>query len=369
MTEDVRRKSLRVAAMALAAALLATAGFVGYRMLRPLPLPEAEVRAARDALAEAHDVAARNPRGTSAADSLGALLESAYAHERARWVRFRPSHALAALAVQAREAAQAATREARARKDADLQGGRGRYDRLAVRLRVVAEGVETLPGERRLQRAYRDAELALAQARRLLQLGRPDPLAAALDSAEAALAVAEARVGDHLARLRDPALLSGWQAMVDATVAETAGGRSAVVVDKLGRRCVLIKDRRPVAAWPAEFGRKGMQDKLYAGDGATPEGRYRVRAKNAASRYTLALLIDYPNAEDRTRHAQAKREGRVPAGRGPGGIIEIHGHGGRGVDWTDGCVALKDDEIRDLYSRVAVGTPVTIVGSARLPGD
>ncbi|HPF36271.1 MAG TPA: L,D-transpeptidase [Candidatus Krumholzibacteria bacterium] len=369
MREGGRRTAVKAAAIALAATLAGGAGFTGYRMLRPLPLPEAEVRAARDALSLAHDVTAHDPRGTQAADSLGALLETAYARERSRLVRWRSAAELEALAAATHTAAQAAVREAQARRDAELDGGRRRFDRLAARLRTVAVGVETLPGERRLQRAYRDAELALAQASRLLQMNRPGPLAAALDSAESALSLAEARVDDHHARLRDPGLRKGWQALVDATVAETSGGRQAVVVEKLNRRCVLIKDRRAVAAWPAEFGRKGMQDKLYAGDGATPEGRYRVRAKNAASRYSLALLIDYPNAEDRARHARAQRDGRVPAGRGPGGVIEIHGHGGRGNDWTDGCIALRDDEIRELYARVDVGTPVTIVGAARLPGD
>jgi lipoprotein-anchoring transpeptidase ErfK/SrfK len=58
----------------------------------------------------------------------------------------------------------------------------------------------------------------------------------------------------------------------------------------------------------------------------------------------------------------------VPPGRGPGGGIEIHGHGGRSINWTNGCVALRDDQMDRLYAAVGVGTPVTIVGTARLPG-
>ena len=65
----------------------------------------------------------------------------------------------------------------------------------------------------------------------------------------------------------------------------------------------------------AEFGRNGLLDKLHAGDGATPEGRYRVKAKNARSRFHRALLIDYPNAEDLVEFAAARRDGRISAGR------------------------------------------------------
>ena len=54
--------------------------------------------------------------------------------------------------------------------------------------------------------------------------------------------------------------------------------------------------------------------------------------------------------------------------RSIGGAIEIHGHGGRAIDWTSGCVALKNEHMDRLYAGVAVGTPVTIVGTARLPG-
>jgi len=76
----------------------------------------------------------------------------------------------------------------------------------------------------------------------------------------------------------------------------------------------------------------------------------------------MALLLDYPNAEDRRRFDEARRAGRVARNASLGGLIEIHGEGGRGRDWTKGCVALSNVEIQDLYSRVAVGTPVTIVG-------
>ena len=82
--------------------------------------------------------------------------------------------------------------------------------------------------------------------------------------------------------------------------------------------------------------------------------------------YHRALLIDYPNANDRRDHAEAVRRGLVPGRRGSGGLIEIHGDGGRGQDWTNGCVALSDADIDRLFPEVEVGTPVTLVPTAIL---
>ena len=76
-----------------------------------------------------------------------------------------------------------------------------------------------------------------------------------------------------------------------------------------------------------------------------------------------ALLLDYPNAEDRAEFNRARRSGDLPPSAGIGGLIEIHGEGGRGRDWTRGCAAVTNRDMDELFARVGVGTPVTIVGS------
>ena len=121
----------------------------------------------------------------------------------------------------------------------------------------------------------------------------------------------------------------------------------------------------PVKTYSVELGFNWIADKLQAGDGSTPEGRYRVVARmdHLASGFYKALRIDYPNAEDRAEFSRARRGGDLPPSARIGGLIEIHGGGGRRYDWTDGCVALTNPEIDDLFGRVSVGTPVTIVGS------
>jgi murein L,D-transpeptidase YafK len=78
--------------------------------------------------------------------------------------------------------------------------------------------------------------------------------------------------------------------------------------------------------------------------------------------YHRALLLDYPNAEDKKRFAAAKKRGEIPRASAIGGLIEIHGDGGRGQNWTDGCVALRNADMDDLFARVRLGTRVTIVG-------
>ncbi len=74
-------------------------------------------------------------------------------------------------------------------------------------------------------------------------------------------------------------------------------------------------------------------------------------------------MLDYPNAEDRTRFRRLKRAGQMPRDQEIGSLIEIHGQGGRSRDWTKGCVALENADMDELAPRVHVGTAVTIVGT------
>lgn len=108
-----------------------------------------------------------------------------------------------------------------------------------------------------------------------------------------------------------------------------------------------------------QFGDQPIGHKRFEGDERTPEGRYTIAYGNRQSSYFLSLYIDYPNAADRA-YAQAR-------GRSPGGLIFIHGQP-NGLpndqrvpgDWTDGCIALTNAEIAELWSLVPDGTPIEI---------
>ena len=168
---------------------------------------------------------------------------------------------------------------------------------------------------------------------------------------------------DAAARYADASLVSRWRRMVTETVAWSRNsGNPAIVVLKENHRLDLYDNGRIVRSYPADMGYRSVNDKLRSGDAATPEGRYRITEKKPGSTYYKAFALNYPNDEDRSQFERLKRQGQIPRGASLGGLIEIHGEGGRGKDWTKGCVALANDDIDELFRKVGVGTPVTIVG-------
>ena len=159
-----------------------------------------------------------------------------------------------------------------------------------------------------------------------------------------------------------------WQNLFAATIRLSAQNNSyAFIVDKIKHKGYLYYDGKLSKEYDVEFGRNWIGDKHYAGDKATPEGMYKVIKKkpNGDSGYHKALLINYPNEEDYATFNNRKRQGMISKNSHIGGLIEIHGDGGKGDDWTSGCIALRNSDIDELFSRVSVGTPVTIVGSMK----
>lgn len=178
------------------------------------------------------------------------------------------------------------------------------------------------------------------------------------------------QVGDlaaeKAARYADEAVQALWQRWKAETIAwSRREGRPALVVSKEEHTVTLYVNGKVARVYRADMGYNWVADKAHAGDGATPEGRYRIVARKGrgATIYYKALLLDYPNAEDRREFLRKRRTGELPPSTAIGGLIEIHGEGGRGRDWTRGCVALANTDMDDLFARVDVGTPVTIIGS------
>jgi hypothetical protein len=218
------------------------------------------------------------------------------------------------------------------------------------------------PGQRaRLQRA----RLLLREAEALLRDG---DVAAARERALGSLAALRTALGPALEaaeRYTSREEIATWRRWIEETRAwSRTTGQLAILVLKEKNVLVLLSKGVPVRTYDAEIGSNALGVKRRQGDRATPEGRYRVGKKKdrGQSRYHRALLLDYPNAADRERFAAAKRRGEIPRGAGIGGLIEIHGEGGRGQNWTEGCVALSNQDMDDLFRRVGTGTRVTIVG-------
>ncbi len=134
-----------------------------------------------------------------------------------------------------------------------------------------------------------------------------------------------------------------------------------VVVIKSKRVLILMKDGEIFKTYRICLGRQPEGHKIKAGDRRTPEGRYILDSRNPKSKYYLAIHISYPNESD-ILNAQKN-------GASPGGGIMIHGmpngfakagQKGGSVDWTDGCIAVSDSEMEEIWQFVPDGTPIEI---------
>ena len=147
-----------------------------------------------------------------------------------------------------------------------------------------------------------------------------------------------------------------------------------IVVFKRERRLELYSGESMVRTYHVGLGLNPVPDKVRQGDRATPEGNFYVFTKNDKSAFYLSLGISYPNAEDAERGLRdglisrgqrdaivnaIKRKATPPQNTALGGDIYIHGNGASS-DWTWGCVALENADIKELFDAVPVGTEVTI---------
>ncbi len=122
---------------------------------------------------------------------------------------------------------------------------------------------------------------------------------------------------------------------------------------------MLVRDGAPIISYPnIKLGDAPVGHKQFEGDEKTPEGVYHINGRNPGSSYHLSLRISYPNAADRANAAKQNKS--------PGGDIFIHGQPNFSPqkridrDWTDGCIALTNAQIRQLWGLVKNGAKVTI---------
>jgi murein L,D-transpeptidase YafK len=150
-----------------------------------------------------------------------------------------------------------------------------------------------------------------------------------------------------------------------------------IIVKKSQRILELYSNDRLVRTYKIALGSNPNEDKQIEGDGSTPLGEFYVYTKNDKSKFYLSLGLSYPNIEDAKR---GLRDGLItqeehdaiinaivekkmpPQNTKLGGEIYIHGGTvGKQTDWTQGCVALYNNDIKELYDAVPVQTPVVIM--------
>jgi murein L,D-transpeptidase YafK len=159
-----------------------------------------------------------------------------------------------------------------------------------------------------------------------------------------------------------------WRRWAQSAINDSRRNNSySIIIDKFSKKFYLYLNGNRIYEFDAELGRNWIGDKRRMGDKATPEGMYKIikKIQGRETLYYKALSIDYPNSEDMEKFKSLIAKGTIPAYSKIGGGIEIHGGGGKGVDWTEGCVALRDSEIELIFNLVKEGTSVTIVGSMK----
>ncbi|MGR3839661.1 MAG: L,D-transpeptidase family protein [Cognatishimia sp.] len=129
-----------------------------------------------------------------------------------------------------------------------------------------------------------------------------------------------------------------------------------IVVEKSERKMHLMHGPITLRSYDVGLGFAPVGDKVQEGDGKTPEGVYYVDRRNPQSQFYLSLGISYPNEAD---IAEAKA-----LGVDPGGDIFIHGRPKKYqsdlIDWTLGCIAVTNREMREIYIMVELGTKIVI---------
>ncbi|MBZ5623236.1 MAG: L,D-transpeptidase family protein [Acidobacteriia bacterium] len=149
-----------------------------------------------------------------------------------------------------------------------------------------------------------------------------------------------------------------WYAHARA-LRDSAGGSHHRKQSQAG--ALLLHGESILRTYRIALGRNPVGRKTEQGDGKTPEGRYSIDRRNPQSSCHLSLHISYPNDSDR---GQVRERGVEP-----GGDVMIHGlrngegHIGRAhleTDWTQGCVAVTDDEMEEIWGLVEDGTPIEI---------
>lgn len=156
--------------------------------------------------------------------------------------------------------------------------------------------------------------------------------------------------------------MNSVSAMSATSIPDTAPEISQVLVRKEERKLYLLSGEEVVKSYRISLGENPVGHKLFEGDQRTPEGEYVLDWRNANSDFYKSIHISYPNARD--------EELASAWGLDPGGSIMIHGVPNDagdfafayvGLDWTNGCIAVSNDEMDEIWRLVSNGTPIKIL--------
>jgi murein L,D-transpeptidase YafK len=151
-------------------------------------------------------------------------------------------------------------------------------------------------------------------------------------------------------------------ALVTSAVEAALPLADRVLVHKGDRKLYLLRNGDVLRTYKISLGLRPEGHKEFEGDYRTPEGHYRLTRRNPNSEYFLSIQVDYPNQQDT---AKARRQGQKP-----GGAIMIHGEPNaprkprdyyRNVDWTEGCIAVSNSDMVEIWLMTPPDTPIEIL--------
>jgi L,D-peptidoglycan transpeptidase YkuD (ErfK/YbiS/YcfS/YnhG family) len=239
------------------------------------------------------------------------------------------------------------------------------WDVSAERVRQLKRMTDYFNENGEVRKNLARAEISLAEARLLINKEDYDKSRNLIETSERHIRLAVQSAAAVLNRYLKEDQLATWRIWTEEAISESKSkGIIALVVFKLERKLHIYRGGVLIGSYDIGLGRYGLSDKLFSGDEATPEGKYHIVKKYPNSEFYKALLINYPNDEDRAAYASAKKNGKIPSEAGIGGFIEIHGGGKDSL--TKGCVGLENKDMDHVYGLTEVGTPVTIVGAVSM---
>ncbi|HMZ55311.1 MAG TPA: L,D-transpeptidase [Nitrospira sp.] len=256
--------------------------------------------------------------------------------------------------------------EVNSRIQAQRTAAEAKLAKVEQRLRLLNTKVGDIGSRVVLGEHPLETELLVKQARHYLEQGQFDYANQASERASQNLFKQTALLTNELGRYADDDLIAAWRESARRTIDWSRKNRAhAIVISKADRVLTVYKSGRKVLTYPIRLGSKGIRAKQYYGDGATPEGEYRIQRKRGPGQtpYFRALILDYPNAEDRRRFEEAQQAGLIPKNRQMPGLIQLHGIAQGITDQPYGSIVLDNPQIAVLFAQVAVGTPVNIVGA------
>lgn len=328
-------------------------------------LPTNDLRIAREALTVAKEAEANIYAEKIYKESVQ-MYDSAMANwsrENARFILFRDYARVISFAKRSKQKATESTEESIKQSSNLSKNVEAAFVSLAKKIELYNKLFKDLPLPKSVFDAHNKSKMFLSESKIAHENGKLKEAEVLFKKAEIYINHANTGAGKMLRDYFDD--YPKWRNLANDAIASSRGGNKVILVDKVAQVLYVYQSGKAIRSYSAEFGPNWMAHKERTGDKATPEGNYRITKEKSRGNtiYHKALLLDYPNAEDRRMFELKKKKGLLSRSAGIGSLIEIHGHGGKGFHWTSGCVGLRDKDIDDLCRLVGTGTRVTIVGS------